>query len=103
MKRLITLTAFAAALGLLALQAQHDPNGLPKQKQLRQALIQAQKQNQALKSRVAQLRLKMEAFRRRPEVRRQAIRDELHYLAPNEIILDLGQATPSPKATAHAP
>ena len=51
-------------------------------------------ENAATEERVLQLRGQVEAIRSRPEAQERAIRHELGYVRPGEIVLELGAAQP---------
>jgi cell division protein FtsB len=48
--------------------------------------------------RAAQLRRQINALKTRPDVQERVVRHELEYVKPNELVVDLGAATPAQPA-----
>lgn len=65
-------------------------NGWSDRRKLRADLDAVQAENKEIEAEVDRLRSQIDALRRRPTVQERAVRDELGYVRPGDIVLELG-------------
>ncbi|MFC1611466.1 septum formation initiator family protein [Myxococcota bacterium] len=92
----------AGALALLALSAGlllhtlFDPGGWSRRQKVETDLERVRDENARTETRVGQLRSDVKALRTRPEVQERAVRDELGFVRPTEVVIELGSPSPAP-------
>jgi cell division protein FtsB len=87
------MLSFILALSI-ALHTFFDPTAWGQRKKLLQDLNHLQAQNTELTAHISDLRAQMEALKKRPDVQEHVIRDELGYVHPDDLIIDLGVKRP---------
>lgn len=65
-----------------------DPDGFPRRARMRSELATLIHRNDAMRIKVERLRTQVKAHRERPEVIARAIRDELSFVKPGDIVID---------------
>jgi len=71
--------------------------GWKRRDNVRQALTAARGENAILRAKAAGLRAEIDALRSRPEVQESAVRRELGYIRPDEVIVEVPTGdTPAP-------
>ena len=75
---------------LILLQTLLVSDGWSDRRTLWQDLRAVRTENAEINQEVERLRLELEALHRRPEVQEHVIRDELGYIKPGEIVLEIG-------------
>ncbi|OGQ78936.1 MAG: hypothetical protein A2289_04060 [Deltaproteobacteria bacterium RIFOXYA12_FULL_58_15] len=72
-----------------------DPSGWTQRQKITDDLERLRAQNAVLEERVTELRQEIKALRQRDEVRERAVRNELGYVRPGEMVVELRpNATP---------
>lgn len=79
--------ALTASL-ILTIHTLFAPHSYPRRQKTQAELDQLNAQNEQLKERIDLLRARIRAHRSRKDVQARAIRDELNYVEPNDVILD---------------
>lgn len=70
------------------------PNGLPRHRRLRAQLSAQLEENRRLAREVIRVRTQLEAFNRDPRARERAVREELGWVRPDEIIIEVPVTSP---------
>lgn len=65
------------------------PNGLPRHRRLAAQLHAQREENRRLAREVLQLQAELEAFEHDPRARERAVREELGWVRPDEIIIEV--------------
>jgi cell division protein FtsB len=65
------------------------PDGWRRRTHVRQALAEVQSEVLAAELRVGELETQIEALRTRPEVQERVVRDELGFVRPGDVVLEL--------------
>ncbi len=84
------LFVIALLSGALLFHTLFISNGWTEREKLRTALFSVELENKEIQNEIAKLRSQIDAIRRRPAVQERVIRDELGFIKPKEIILELG-------------
>ena len=94
MKRrwVVTGIFFLAASTALLLHTMLDPDGWTRRQRIQSDLEDLRDENARLEARVGELRDEIKALRTREEVQERVVRDELGFVKPNEVVLELGEA-----------
>ncbi|MEO1483946.1 MAG: septum formation initiator family protein [Myxococcota bacterium] len=85
--KLFAFALFAAAF-LISVQSVLDEGSLPRRQQTQAELDRLTERTEALRADVDALKVQVAAHRERAEVRARAIRDELNYVKPGDVVLD---------------
>ena len=83
----VVLLALSAALLLHTLL---DPDGWTRRQAIQTDLDELRAENVRLEEQVSDLREEIKALRTRKEVQERVVRDELGFVKPNEVVLELG-------------
>ena len=89
-KRLLLSSYLAAVAALFAASALH-PRGLRKDERMAGDVKRAKEENRELAAEVARLRREARALSGEPAALERAAREELGYVRPGEIVLQLGE------------
>jgi cell division protein FtsB len=84
----IGLSLLASAAVVVHTIAASD--GWQRMQHLQAELSSVKQQNEALRERARKMHQRINGLRERPDVQARAIRDELGYVGPNELIVDVG-------------
>jgi cell division protein FtsB len=67
-----------------------DPDGWTRRQRIEADLEELRAENARLEATVSELRREIKALRTRREVQERVVRDELGFVKPNEVVLELG-------------
>ncbi|MEM6533578.1 MAG: septum formation initiator family protein [Myxococcota bacterium] len=85
--KLVAFVLFAAAF-LIFVQSVLDSGSLPRRQKTKAELSRLDERNSALRAEVQALETQVAAHRDRPDVRARAVRDELNYVKPGDVVID---------------
>jgi len=92
-QKILVFVLSAFSLGLI-IHTLFISDAWDRRQNLHQDLDALVEQNQAAEDEIKSLRSQIDAVRRRPEVQERIVRDELGYIRPGEIIVELdGEST----------
>jgi cell division protein FtsB len=80
-----------AASTALVLHTLLDPDGWTRRQRIQTDLEELRAENARLERVVGELRAEIKALRTRQEVQERVVRDELGFVKPNEVVLELGE------------
>ncbi len=80
-----------AASAVLVLHTLLDPDGWTRRQKVQADLEELRAENARLEKTVARLRAEIKALRTREDVQERVVRDELGFVKPNEVVLELGE------------
>ena len=69
-----------------------SPNGWRRRSRLAQDLLTLTRENDALEERSAHLRQQIQSLKQRPEAQEHAVRDELGWVRPGDLVIHFGPA-----------
>ena len=90
--RIAVLTVAVSLCSAVFLDTMLDAEGWSRRSRIAEDLASLRTQNDAAAEQAAVLRRQIQALRERPEVQERAIRDELGYVKPGEIVLNLSDS-----------
>lgn len=90
-QRKIILSIVASLSAAVLFHTLFISKGWSDRKKLRNDLAAVTAENQEIQLEIEKLRTQIDAIRRRPKVQERVIRDELGFIKPQEIILELGE------------
>ncbi len=77
-------------MAALLLHTLLDPDGWTRRQKIRTDLEELHAENTRLEQLVGELREEIKALRTRDEVQERVVRDELGFVKPDEVVLELG-------------
>jgi len=93
-KTVLFLAAFTAVVGVAVA---FDAQGLRKERRMRAEAAQLHAENEKLAGDIARLAREVQALRARPEAMERAVREELRYVRPGEVVYRLDEAGGGPR------
>jgi cell division protein FtsB len=92
--RTAVIVAILLASTALLLHTLLDPEGWTRRSRVAADLATVQQENVRLQARVDELRAEIKALRQRPEVQERVVRDELGFVGPRDLLIELGSDAP---------
>ena len=89
-RRKLILTIVAGFSAAVLFHTVFISNGWSDRQKLRADLDAVQAENKEIEAEVDRLHSQIDALRRRPSVQERVVRDELGYVKPGDIVLELG-------------